>query len=69
MPGIDQHIYLTKFGDVANGIDIGKLKTNKGNQNYPIQGIDSSEYNQMIVYSKPFDTYYASAKFTKIGSN
>ena len=69
IPGIDQHIYLTKFGDVVNGIDIGKLKANKGNQNYLIQGIDSSEYNQMIVYSKPFDTYYASAKFAKIGSN
>ena len=68
IPGIDQHIYLTKF-DVANGIDIGKLKANKGSQNYQIQGIDSSEYNQMIVYSKPFDMYYASAKFAKIGLN
>ena len=69
IPGIDQHIYLTKFGDVANGMDVGKLKANKGSQNYQISGIDSNKYNQMIVYSKSFDMYYASAKFTKIGLN
>ena len=67
--GIDQHIYLTKNGDITRGIDVGKLKGNKGTQNYSIQGIDPNEYNQIIIYSKPFDMYYASASLTKIGSN
>jgi len=67
--GIDQHIYLTKFGDIANGMDVGKLKANKGSQNYQISGINSNEYNQMVVYSKPFDMYYASASLAKMGSN
>lgn len=68
-PGIDQHIYLTKFGDITNGMDIGELKANKGSQNYQIKEINPNEYDQMIVYSKPFDMYYASASLAKIGSN
>lgn len=67
--GIDQHVYLTKEGDITRGIDIGKLKGNKGSQNYLIQGINPNEYNQLMIYSKPFDMYYASASLAKIGSN
>ncbi|MGI9567992.1 MAG: DM13 domain-containing protein [Nitrosopumilus sp.] len=65
IPGIDQHIYFTKFGDVENSLDIGMLKANKGNQNYPIYGVNSNEYNQMVIYSKPFDVYYATANLQK----
>jgi hypothetical protein len=63
--GIDQHLYLTKDGSVATGIDLGKLKASQGDQNYDITGIDTEIYNVLIVYSKTFDTYYAHARFLK----
>lgn len=60
--GIGLHIYLTKAGDVDSGYDLGKLKANKGDQNYQISAINTNEYNIVVVYSKIFDLYYASAK-------
>ncbi len=63
--GIDQHLYLTKDGTIASGIDLGPLTASAGNQNYDITGIDVGAYNVLIIYSKTFDTYYAYAKFLK----
>lgn len=63
--GIDQHIYLTKDGVVATGIDLGRLKATQGEQNYDITGIDTDVYNILIIYSKTFDMYYAHARFLK----
>lgn len=63
--GIDQHLYLTKDGTIASGIDLGPLKASVGNQNYDITGINTDAYNVMIIYSKTFDTYYAYTKFLK----
>jgi hypothetical protein len=63
--GIDQHLYLTKDGTIASGIDLGLLTASAGNQNYDITGIDVGAYTVMIIYSKTFDTYYAYAKFLK----
>jgi len=63
--GIDQHVYLTKDGTIATGIDLGRLKASQGDQHYDITGIDAQNYNIMIIYSKVFDTYYAHAKFLK----
>mgnify|MGYP001557927816 FL=1 len=60
--GIGLHVYLTKAGDVDSGYDLGKLKANKGDQNYQISSINTDEYNIVVVYSKIFDLYYASAK-------
>lgn len=60
--GIGLHVYLTKNGDVNSGYDLGKLKANKGEQNYQISAINTDEYNIVVVYSKIFDLYYASAK-------
>ena len=63
--GIDQRLYLTKDGTIQTGIDIGALKASQGDQNYDISGIDHDTYNILIVYSSPFDLYYAYAKFIK----
>jgi len=59
--GIGLHVYLTKAGDVDSGYDLGKLKANRGDQNYQISSINTDEYNIVVVYSKIFDLYYASA--------
>lgn len=63
--GIDQHLYLTKDGTIQTGINVGQLKASQGDQNYDITSIDHDTYNVLIVYSKPFDLYYAYAKFIK----
>lgn len=63
--GIDQRLYLTKDGTMQTGIDIGPLKASQGDQNYDITSIDHDTYNVMIIYSRPFDLYYAYAKFIK----
>lgn len=63
--GIDQHLYLTKDGTIATGIDLGKLKASQGDQYYGITGVDTESHNILIIYSKVFDTYYAHAKFLK----
>jgi len=63
--GIDQHVYLTKDGTIATGIDLGRLKASQGEQYYDITGIDTQSYNIMVIYSKAFDTYYAHTKFLK----
>ncbi|MCF6136383.1 DM13 domain-containing protein [Pseudalkalibacillus berkeleyi] len=55
--GPDLYVYLTKEGQqTKEGIELGKLKGNKGNQNYKIpEGTDLEMYNQVVVWCKSFD--------------
>ncbi|MGI0089474.1 MAG: DM13 domain-containing protein [Nitrosopumilaceae archaeon] len=62
--GPDLHVYMTKDGDVDTGIDLGKLKGNKGNQNYLLEGINTDVYNTVVIYCQPFHVYFASAKLS-----
>lgn len=64
--GPDLHVFLTKSGDIGTGFDIGILKANKGDQNYEVTGINTSEYHIVIISSDIFGQYYASAKLVKI---
>ncbi len=51
-------------GDVtANGyVELGKLKGNVGNQNYPIpEGTDVSVLNSVVIYCKPFHVLFSVA--------
>jgi len=62
-PGL--HVYMTTSdGDVTNGIDLGKLKGNIGDQNYALNGVDTKIYNVVIIYSQPFHVYFAEAKLS-----
>lgn len=55
--GPDLYVYLTKEGqETKEGIELGKLKGNKGNQNYKIpDGTDLEMYNQVVIWCKSFD--------------
>jgi len=64
--GPDLYVYLTKSGDVSTGFKIAKLKANHGDQNYEITGIDTSAYSVVVIYSKSFAIYYASANLRPI---
>lgn len=63
--GPDLHVYVTKNGDVDSGIDLGKLKGNKGSQNYELSGINTSVYNTVVIYCQPFHVYFASASLSE----
>lgn len=68
--GPDLHVYLTTeatVGDrvgqpLANGLDLGKLKGNIGEQNYVIpEGLDLSEYMSVVIWCEPFLVPFAAA--------
>ncbi|HII35792.1 MAG TPA: DM13 domain-containing protein [Nitrosopumilaceae archaeon] len=61
----DLYVYLTKSGDISSGYDVGRLKANGGDQNYDITGIDTNTYSIVIIYSKSFELYAASADLPK----
>ena len=43
-------------------VELGKLKGNIGNQNYPIDaGVDVSAFNSVVIYCKPFHVLFAVA--------
>ena len=63
--GPDLHVYMTKKGDVDAGIDLGKLKGNKGSQNYELSGINTDVYDTVVIYCQPFHVYFASATLSE----
>lgn len=63
--GPDLRVYLSKDSSVSEAVELGKLKGNKGSQNYEIpEQIDLSQYRYVIIYCKPFHVTFATAKLT-----
>ena len=47
---------------LAGYVDLGPLKGNRGNQNYPIpDGVDVSVINSVVIYCKPFSVVFSVA--------
>ena len=63
--GPELHIYLSsELGD-ERFIDLGKIKATKGNVNYDIPaGIDTSKYNKVLVWCKPFSVLFSYAELS-----
>jgi hypothetical protein len=59
--GPDLHVYLTIGGDVQHGEHLGKLKGSKGDQNYPLTGIDTAKYDTVVIFCQPFRVVFATA--------
>ena len=61
--GPELHIYLSsEFGD-EHFIDLGKIKATKGSVNYDIPlGLDTSKYNKVLVWCKPFSVLFSYAE-------
>jgi len=59
-------VYLVKGsdGDIGSGfLDLGKLKGNKGSQNYTIPaGTDLEQYGSVIIWCVPFKVLFAVAE-------
>ena len=44
-------------------VELGKLKGNAGNQNYPIEaGVDVGALNSVVIYCKPFRVVFSVAE-------
>ena len=74
--GPDLHVILSPDPDPrsreavkeAGYVDLGKLKGNIGNQNYPIpEGIDTSIFNSAVIYCKPFHVIFSVAALSEGG--
>ncbi len=74
--GPDLHVILTPHPDPDNQsdvkatgyVDLGKLKGNIGNQNYPIPGsVDVSAQGSVVIYCKPFHVIFSVATLQDLG--
>ena len=69
--GPDLHVYFSFEADVVDrvgqplsgGYDLGKLKGNIGDQNYPIpDGFDLSSYLSVVIWCEPFQVPFSAAR-------
>ena len=70
------HVYLSRHEDPDSPkevkepgyVDLGDLKGNRGNQNYPIPGgVDVAIYNSVVIYCKPFNVVFSVATLHGVG--
>lgn len=62
-PALSVYLVRSADGNVDSGyLDLGKLKGNKGNQNYEIPaGTDLREYGSVIIWCVPFKVTFTTA--------
>lgn len=59
---LSQHPAPTSSSEVGDYLDLGSLRGNQGNQNYPISaGTDLSQYQSVVIYCVPFHVVFATA--------
>lgn len=65
--GPDLHVFLAKPGSkTGEGINLGKLKGNIGNQNYELpQQADLSVYSKVVIYCKQFSVDFGYSDLKK----
>ncbi len=60
--GPDLYVYLSTDEGASDFVDLGRLKANIGNQNYPISdGTDLTKYNTVLIWCKAFSVLFGSA--------
>jgi hypothetical protein len=61
--GPDLHVYLSKEVLPVNYIDLGRLQSVSGNQQYPLTGsINFSEYKYALIHCQQFNHLFGSAE-------
>lgn len=65
--GPDLYVYITdSSNNIESGINLGKLKGNKGSQNYDLsKDIDLEKFNRVIIWCKAFNVTFGSADLQK----
>jgi len=68
--GPDLHVYLVPIDpvpnsigvDIAGSIDLGKLKGNLGDQNYPLPAnLDLKQFKSVVIWCQPFRVPFIAA--------
>ena len=61
--GPDLHVYISKEVQPVNYIDLGKLQSVSGNQQYPLTGnINFSEYKYALIHCQQYNHLFGSAE-------
>ena len=61
--GPDLYVYFSTSKDSSDVVSLGKLKGNRGNQNYEVpNGVDLRKYNTVIIWCKAFSVLFGSAE-------
>ncbi len=69
-PGPDLRVYLARGdgGSVAGAADLGRLKGNKGTQQYVVPaGVDAEEYGAVVVWCRAFSVPFGVATLAAVG--
>ena len=65
--GPNLYVYLSTDKSASDFMDLGRLKANIGNQNYPIPtGSDMSKYDTVLIWCRAFSVLFGSADL-KVG--
>jgi hypothetical protein len=60
--GPDLYVYLSTGKNASDFVNLGRLKANIGNQNYPIpDGTDLAKYDTVLIWCKAFSVLFGSA--------
>ena len=63
--GPDLYVYLSTDKSASDFVNLGRLKANIGNQNYPIpDGTDMSKYDTVLIWCRAFSVLFGSAELT-----
>ena len=67
--GPDLHVYLATDRSASDIVNLGRLKGNIGNQNYPIPaGTDLAKYNTVLIWCNAFSGLFGSAQLASPSS-
>jgi electron transfer DM13 len=60
--GPDLYVYLSADKSASDFVNLGRLKANIGNQNYPIpEGTDMTKYHTVLIWCRAFSVLFGSA--------
>ena len=60
--GPDLYVYISTDKSASEFVNLGRLKANIGNQNYPIpNGTDMTKYDTVLIWCKAFSVLFGSA--------
>ena len=63
--GPDLYVYLAIDTTAKDFVNLGRLKGNIGNQNYPIpENTDFEKYNTVLIWCQAFSTLFGSSKLS-----
>jgi hypothetical protein len=67
--GPDLYVYLSTDKSASDFVNLGRLKANIGNQNYPIPaGTDLAKYDIVLIWCRAFSVLFGSADLRATGA-